>query len=261
MQFAKEEPKRMVSAVQIHEKPSLTDPVLIEGLPGIGFVANIVALHLIQELKAKLFAEIHLSSFQDVAITAGEGKARFPTNELYYYKGRNSQERDLIILYGNTQALTTVGQYELCGQVLDLAKEHGCHYVITLGGFRREEKVATPKLYCAASDPETLKEAQNLGAEIIEGQIFGVAGLLIGLCKLWNMRGFCLLGETPGFYPDASAAREVLNAICKVLHLSVDTSRLDMAVETTRDILGAFGMVSQPSGEKTKEEPRYRGYI
>jgi len=252
----------MVGVVQIHEKPVLNNPILIEGLPGIGFVANIAALHLIQELKAKLFAEIRLSSFQDIAVTAEEGKARFPTIEFYYHKGRGNEERDLIILYGNTQALTTVGQYELCGRVLDTAKEFGCCYVVTLGGFRRDEKVTTPKLYCAASDPETLKDALDLGAEIMEGQIFGIAGLLVGLSRLWNMKAFCLLAETLGMYPDASAAREVLNAICKMLHLKVDMSRLDVAAETTRDILSTFGMVAQPKEEKTtEEEPQHRWHI
>jgi hypothetical protein len=247
----------MVCAVQIYEKPVLNKPVLIEGLPGIGFVANIAALHLIQELKAKLFAEIRSSSFQDFAITAGDGKARFPTCELYYHKGKDTSERDLIILYGNTQALTTFGQYELCGYVLDMVRDLGCQYIITLGGFRREEKATTPpKLYCAASDPETLKEALNLGAEIIEGQIFGIAGLLIGLSKLWNMRGLCLLAETPGFYPDASAAREVLNAICKMLNLKLDTSRLEVAADNTREILESFGLIPQPA-EKAREEPRW----
>jgi uncharacterized protein (TIGR00162 family) len=250
----------MTCAVEVYEKPDLKSPILIEGLPGIGFVANIASLHLIQELKATLFAEIRSSSFQDFAMTAGDGKARFPTNELYYYRGRDGQERDLIILYGNTQALTTVGQYELCGRVLDIAKELGCNYIITLGGLRREEKTPQPKLYCAASDPETLKEALNLGAEIIEGQIFGIAGLLVGLCKLWNVNGFCLLAETPGFYPDASAARQVLNAVNKMLNLKVDMNRLDSAAETTREILESFGLVAQPIDEKRKEEP-YRWHI
>jgi len=252
----------MVSVVQVHEKPTLNNPVLIEGLPGIGFVANIAALHLIQELQAKLFAEIRLSSFQDIAITVEGGKARFPTNELYYHKGRNGEERDIIIWYGNTQALTTIGQYELCGRVLDIAKESGCRHVITLGGFRRDEKVTTPKLYCAASDTQTLKEAIDLGAEVMEGQIFGVAGLFVGLSPLWNMRGFCLLAETPGFYPDASAAREVLNAVSKMLHLKVDMSRLEAAAETTREILSTFGMVAPLKEEKkAEEEPRHRWHI
>ncbi|MFQ5999471.1 MAG: PAC2 family protein [Candidatus Bathyarchaeia archaeon] len=249
----------MVCVVQVYEKPVLTDPVLIEGLPGIGFVANISALHLIQELKAKLFAEIRSSYFQDVAVTAEEGKARFPINELYYHKGRDG-ERDLIILYGNTQALTTVGQYELCGRVLDVAEELGCRYIMTLGGLKREEKVESPKLYCAASDRETLQDALSLGAKIIGGQIFGVAGLLVGLGKLRGMRGFCLLAETLGLYPDATAAREVLNAVCKMLRLKVDLSRLDVAAEATRNILKSFGLASLPTEER-KEESGFRGLI
>ena len=249
----------MVCGVQVYEKPALTDPILIEGLPGIGFVANIAALHLIQELKAKLFAEIHSSFFQDLAITAENGKSHFPINELYYHKGRDG-ERDLIILYGNTQALTTVGQYELCGRILDVAEELGCGYIMTLGGLKREAKVEKPKLYCAASDRETLQDVLDLGAKIIGGRIFGVAGLLIGLSRLRGMRGFCLLAETPGLYPDAVAAREVLKAVCRMLHLKVDLSRLNTAVEATNNILKSFGIVS-PSIEERKREPKFRWLI
>ena len=247
----------MVCTVRVDEKPVLYDPVLIEGLPGIGFVANISAFHLIQELKAKSFAEIRSSSFQDFAVTAGKGKTRFPINELYYHKGRDGGERDLIILYGNTQALTTVGQYELCGRVLDIAEDVGCRYVVTLGGLRVERKVDTPKLYCAASDLETLNEALGLGAEVIGGQIFGVAGLLVGLGKLRGMSGFCLLGETPGFYPDAKAAREVLDVVCRLLGLRVDLGRLDVAAEATRDILRSFGVVGYSGEERKRRESRH----
>jgi len=249
----------MVCEVQMYEKPALTDPVLIEGLPGIGFVANISALHLIQDLKAKLFAEIRSSFFQDLAMTAEDGKTHFPINELYYHKGRDG-ERDLIILYGNTQALTTVGQYELCGRILDVAEQLGCRYIMTLGGLKREEKVEKPGLYCAASDRETLQDALNLGAKIIGGRIFGVAGLLVGLGRLRDMRGFCLLAETPGLYPDAVAAREALKAVCGMLHLEVNLSRLNRAAEAINNILKSFGVVS-PSIEERKQEPEFRWLI
>jgi len=249
----------LVCTVKIHEKPKLNNPVLIEGLPGIGFVANIATLHLIQELKAKLFAEIHSSAFQDFAITSEQGKTRTPINELYYYTGQNS-ERDLILFYGNTQALTTMGQYELCEQVLDVAEELGCKYIITLGGLRRDEKITTPKLYCAASDKEAVKDVLNLGAEILGGQIFGVAGLLVGLGKLRGFKGFCLLSETLGFYPDAQAAHLALKPICEMLHLNVNLSRLDVAAETTRKILEAFGLLESPL-ERRKEESEYHWFI
>ena len=250
----------MVCEVEIYEKPVLKDPVLIEGLPGIGFVANIATLHLIQELKAKLFGEIRSSAFQDFAVTAQKGEIRFPRNELYYYKGRN-EERDLIILWGNTQALTTFGQYELCGHVLDIAEEFGCRQIITLGGLKREEKVDTPRLFCAASDPETLHDALGLDAQIIEGHIFGVAGLLVGLGKLRGMKGFCLLAETLGSYLDVEATRAVLKAVCKMLHLKVDLSRLETAAETTRDILESFGVITDTTEKGVKEDTKYSGLV
>jgi hypothetical protein len=93
----------MVCSVEITEKPNLNDPILVEGLPGIGFIANIAALHLITELKAKKFSHIISSSFQDFALLTESGKASSPNNELYYVK-RSDGGRDLIIWYGNTQA-------------------------------------------------------------------------------------------------------------------------------------------------------------
>jgi uncharacterized protein (TIGR00162 family) len=250
----------MVCKVRVYEKPVLNNPVLIEGLPGIGFVANITALHLIQELKAKLFAEIQSSAFQDLAMSTGDGGTYFPTNQLYYYKGKD-EERDLIILYGNTQALTTVGQYELCGKILDISEELGCKYVLTVGGLKKEEKVEKPELYCTASDQETLQEALNLDAKVMKGHIFGVAGLLVGLCKLRNMKGLCLLAETAGLYPDAVATREVLKALRKILHLKTNLKNLSGATEETGKILKSFGIVSPSSIEKKNREADFRWFI
>ena len=248
----------MVCMVQVYEKPVLNDPVLIEGLPGIGFVANITALHLIKELKATLFGEIKSSSFQDLAMTTGNGRTYFPTNQFYYYKGKNG-ERDLIILYGNTQALTTIGQYELCGKILDLSQELGCKYILTVGGLKKEEKIELPELYCTASDTETLQEALDLGVKIMKGHIFGVAGLLVGLCKLRNMKGLCLLAETSGFYPDAVATREILKVINTMLHLKVNLEKLSEAAEERGEILKSFGIVS--SVEKKDRKADFRWFI
>jgi uncharacterized protein (TIGR00162 family) len=250
----------MTCIIEIYEKPKLKNPVLIEGLPGIGFIANIAALHLISELKAKLFAEISSASFQDLAVTTETGGARSPISELYYYKGSNGG-RDLIIWYGNTQALTTFGQYELCGRVLDIAQELGCSFLITLGGYKQDEIKEIPTIYCAASDPETLKEALSLGTKVMVGQIFGVAGLLIGLGRLRGFRGFSLLVETQGMYPDANGARYALSALCKHLKLNVDFSRLEAAAEETKKILESFGIIRTVGEEKKKEEQQFRWFV
>jgi uncharacterized protein (TIGR00162 family) len=250
----------MVCTVEIFESPKLDNPVLIEGLPGIGFVANIAALYLIRELKAKKFSEVHSSAFQDLAITTPEGGARCPANELYYSKGMNAG-RDLIIWYGNTQALTTSGQYELCGKILDVVQDLGCHYVVTLGGFRQEEIKSVPQIYAAASDHATLNEALGLGAKVMVGQIFGIAGLTVGLARLKGINSFSLLVDTLGLYPDANATRYVLTALNKFLNMKVDLSKLDEAAEETKKILESFGLIRTVGTEKKKEEQQFRWFI
>jgi hypothetical protein len=250
----------MVVAIEIFEKPKLKDPVLIEGLPGIGFVANIATLHLIRELKATRFAEIHCAAFQDLAVTTETGGTRSPVNELYYCKNPDGG-RDLIIWHGNTQALTTFGQYELCGRVLDIAQELGCRLLVTLGGFRHEEVRTPPQLFCAATDRETLDGVLKLGVKVMVGQIFGIAGLLVGLGKVRGFKGFSLLVETLGTYPDVNGTRHALATLHNYLGLDIDLSRLEIAGEETKKTLESFGVIKPGGEEKKKEEQLFRWSI
>jgi uncharacterized protein len=250
----------MVCSIDVTEKPQLNNPILIEGLPGIGFVANIAALHLIKELKAKRFVQIFCSSFQDFAVTKGDGTALSPINELYYVK-REGGSRDLIIWYGNTQALTTVGQYELCGKVLELAKEYGCNFAISIGGFKKEEAQSVPGIYSTATDEETMQTALDLGTKVMVGHVFGIAGLTIGLAKIMNMKGFSLLVDTPGMNPDVNAARYALITLNKYLNLNVDFSRLEENGKEIENILESFGIIRTITEEKKKEEQQLRWFI
>ncbi len=250
----------MVCLVEMFEKPKLRNPVLIEGLPGIGFVANIATLHLIHELRAERFAEIHSSAFQDLAVTTEEGRTLSPLNELYFSRGKDG-ERDFVIWYGNTQALTTGGQYELCGRVLDIAEELECKYVITLGGFRQEEVKSPPQIYCAASDQETLQQVLALGPKIMVGQVFGIAGIMVGLARLRGVKSFSLLVDTLGTFPDAEATRAVLAVLNRFLGMNVDLSKLDLAAAETKKILESFGLIKNVGEEKKREEQQFRWFI
>ncbi len=250
----------MVCSIDVSEKPSLNDPILIEGLPGIGFVANIAALHLIKQFKAKRFVQIFSSSFQDFAVTAGDGSARSPTNELYYIK-RTDGGRDLIIWYGNTQALTTVGQYELVGKVLDIAAEFGCRFVISIGGFKKDEAQAVPGIYSTATDLETMQQALDLGTKVMVGHVFGIAGLSVGLARIRDMKGFSLLVDTPGMNPDVNAARYALITLGKYLNLSVDLAGLEASGDEIKTMLESFGIIRSITEEKKKEEQQLRWFI
>ncbi|MEM1550954.1 MAG: PAC2 family protein [Candidatus Bathyarchaeia archaeon] len=245
---------RRLSIVKVYERPYLNDPILIEGLPGIGLVANIAVAFLIKKLGAKIFCEIRSPYFHDMAITNGGGSILYPSNQLYYYKG-GPEEKDLVLLYGNTQALTSRGQYELCGRILDIVESLGCKFVITLGGYRPGRTVTRPKIYFAASDSDMAEIARRLGAEPLEVNIFGVAGILVGLCRLRGMRGLCLLAETPGTYPDREAASEILKALSIILRLKIDPDEIG----DPKDLISVlppfdFGALAKKREEKARPE-------
>jgi len=220
----------MTCLIRMLEKPRLKKPVLVEGLPGMGFVANIAAAHMMRELGARKFALITSSSFQDFAMTMEGGMVRSPVNELYYCP------EGLVILYGNTQADGRRGQYELCWEVLNLVKKMGCELVLTMGGYRRDYVAGRPRVYCAATDVGLLEKARGLCDGVVVGNIYGAAGLLLGLGKVLGMGGVCFLAETMGLYPDARAALEVLKVVSEFLELDIDLSRLEEAAFITEEI-------------------------
>jgi len=142
-----------------------------------------------------------------------------------------------------------------------LVQELGCRCVISIGGFKKDQVQAVPGLYSAATDQETLKEALDLGTKIMVGHVFGIAGLLIGLAKLRNVKGFALLVDTLGMYPDANATRYVLATLGKYLNLNVELAKLDASAEETKRILDSFGLIRNLAEEKKKEEQQMRWFI
>jgi proteasome assembly chaperone (PAC2) family protein len=174
-------------------------------------------------------------------------------SELYYARNK-AAGRDLILWHGNTQALTTFGQYELCGRVLSVSQDLGCRYLISLGGFKIEEAKPVPQIFCAATDTDTLNEALGLGTKIMVGQIFGVAGIVVGLAKLKDFKGFSLLVETRGTYPDTVAAGAVLGSLSKFLNLDLNMAALEGAAEETKRTLESFGLIKSYTQEKEKKE-------
>ena len=71
----------------------------------------------------------------------------------------------------------------------------------------------------------------------MKGHIFGVAGLLVGLCKFRNIKGLCLLAETSGLYPDGEATREIIININKMFNFNIELKNLNIAAEETGKIV------------------------
>ena len=93
------------------------------------------------------------------------------------------------------------------------------------------------------------------------GHIFGIAGLLLGLSKLRNIKGMALLADTVGMSPDSNATKHVILALEKLLSINVDKSNLEDTAKEIRHNLEPFGLIRDLAEEKKKEEQQLRWFI
>ena len=207
-------------------KLKLRNPVLIEGLPGIGLVGKIAADHLIAELKGEKVAELYSPHFPHQVLMQKNGVMRMIKNKIYLVRGK---KRDLLVLVGDVQAVTSEAQYEVTGKILDYMQKKGVKLTITLGGYGMGKVQASPRVFGIASHKRMVEEYKKYGIVFGEsrGSIIGAAGLLLGLGKIRGMEGVCLMGETHGGFVDPKSAQAVLDVLCKILEIKVDVKKLD----------------------------------
>ena len=226
----------METKITVLEKPKLNNPILIEGLPGIGNVGRVAAGYLIDQTKAVKFAELHSSHFLPFVLVHDNSEVALLKNEFYYLKGKKN--RDIIILIGDAQSLDQVGHYEIAEKVLDFVEGFGCKEIYTLGGLGTGQlETQQQKVFGAVSSQKLRKKLEGYGIDFNVaskvGTIVGASGLLIGLGKLRGMDGVCLMGETAGFpiVTDPKSAESVLKVLMKILGMNLDLKALDQRVK------------------------------
>lgn len=227
----------MVTTVTEMKKPKLKRPIFVEGLPGVGNVGRIAGDHLIKELKATKFAEIHSSHFMPFVLLKQDATVHVLNNELYYWKAKKKGQRDLIILIGDSQSVDPEGHYEIVNTILDLLKRYKVKEMFTLAGLSVGEKKENPNVIGAVNDKSLIKKYGKYGIDFKSGEnigtIVGASGLLIGLGKKRGIDGVCLLGETSGMplLPDPKAAESVLKVLSKILKVNINVTKIEEKVE------------------------------
>jgi hypothetical protein len=208
----------------------LNNAILLEGLPGVGNVGKLAAMHLIEELNAKKCTEIYSSNFPPQVLIDDGGIVKLVNNELYYHKGKG-KSNDLLFLVGEYQGMDSAGQYELCSQLITLVKKMGVTSIYTLGGYGLGKLVPEPRVLGAATSEEIVKLFKTADIEFIDGEpgagIVGASGLLLGLGKLQGIEGGCLMGETSGYMVDPKSASVVLKSLQKLLNIKIDLRELE----------------------------------
>jgi uncharacterized protein (TIGR00162 family) len=245
------------------QKPDFKDPILIEGLPGVGNVGKLAAEHLIDELHAEKFADLYSKHFPPQVLVGNDGVVRLVNNELHYVKLSNKNSHDLIILIGDYQGMTPEGQYELASKMLEVAKDFGVKRIFTLGGYGIGKVVKSPRVLGATSGKELVTEMKNYGIVFTKGEpgsgIVGASGLLLGLGKLMGIDSVCLMGETSGYFADPKAAQAVLEVLIRILHVEIDFKQLELRAEEIDYMTSKLKDLEDSMKDSQKEDLNYFG--
>lgn len=241
-----------------------SNPVLIEGLPGLGLVGKIALRYMIRQLKPKKIAYLYSPHFPYFVLVNKKGNVRLLRGAFYYYKNPNGN--DLILFTGDSQSQTIEGQYEIADQILAFSEKNGIKTIATIGGYRMEPK-EKPKVFIAATSHGILEKAVQAGATLSTSgsPIVGTAGLILGLAKFKKIDALCLLGETRGYLPDPLAAKSVLEVLKSTFNFELDLAGLDDEIARAETMVTKLQQIEEKraiQAEQTrKEEDKKTTYI
>ena len=246
-------------------KVELKNPILIEGLPGLGLVGKIATRYLIKKLDAKKLAYLYSPHFPYFVLVNKKGSVRLLRGTFYFLRNQ-TEGNDLILFTGDSQAQTIEGQYEISDCILDFARQHNVKMIVTVGGYRMEVK-DKPKVIAAATSEELLNEALQARAVLssMGNPIVGTAGLILGLSRFKKIDALCLLGETRGYLPDPKAAKSVLEVLKTMLSLNIDLAGLNEEIEKADKMITRLQKIEEKRAlqaeEIRKEEDKRITYI
>ncbi|EMA64075.1 proteasome assembly chaperone family protein [Halorubrum distributum] len=219
--------------------PELTDPVLIEGLPGVGHVGKLAAEHLLEEFDGELVRRVYATEFPPQVSVDDGGVADLTCAEFHAVE---TDGADLLVLTGDHQAGSNAGHYKLTSTFLDVAEEFGAQRAFALGGVPTGELVDEYTVLGAVSDASLVDDLEDAGVEFRAdepaGGIVGVSGLVLGLGGRRGFEAACLMGETSGYLVDPKSARAVLETLEAVLDMSVDYESLEDRAEEMEEVVG-----------------------
>jgi uncharacterized protein (TIGR00162 family) len=241
------------------------NPILIEGLPGLGLVGKIVIRYLIKQFKAQKFAYLYSPHFPYFVLVNKKGNVRL-LRGAFYFVNNPAGPNDLMLFTGDSQSQTIEGQYEIAQTMLAFAKKNNVGTIVTIGGYRMETE-GKPKVVVAGTNQHILNRALAAGAIISSNgsPIVGTAGLILGLARFKKIDAICLLGETRGYLPDPQAARSVIEVIKNMFNLNIDFAGINEEISKAEKMVVRLQKIEEKrvmqAEETRKEEDKKTTYI
>ena len=240
--------------------PDLDEPVLVEGLPGVGHVGKLAVEHLLEEIESELVERVHSTHFPP-QVRVDDGRTELAGAE--FYAIQSEEGRDLLVLTGDHQAQDSEGHYGLTETFLDVADDYGVERVFAIGGVPTGELIEEYSVLGAGTTDEVVDDLTDVGVEFREdepaGGIVGVSGLILGLGERRGFEAACLMGETSGYLVDPKSAQAVLEVLQEVVDFDVDYASLEERADEMEEVVRKIQEMDQGTPTPSDEDLRYIG--
>jgi uncharacterized protein len=238
--------------VVLEREPTIKNPVLIEGFPGIGLVGNIASQYIVHELNMTYIGAMNSKFFPPLAVLLG-GVVNMPVR-IY-----EEAKKGVVVLTADIP-IHPLASYDIGKEIVSWAesiniKEMVCLAGITVMGDQH-------RVFGAVSQKDMLEKIKDR-TEIFElGTITGITGSIMNECRIRNLPALCLLGETTSAEPDPRAAIASIETLNKIYDLGVSTKKLEEQAEQIEQQMSQLAQQMKaatpaPEDQMPREFPMY----
>lgn len=243
--------------IDVVSEREFDDPVLVEGLPGVGLVGKIVADHLVETLDMELYATVHCDGLPAAAAyAAGERDVTTPVR-LYA-----DADADLLVLQSDVPVSPDAAE-EFAGCIEGWFREESVT-PLYIAGLRREgDGEGFPMLAgLSVAGAGTLLDGLDVALPDSAGLVSGPTGALLAHAMETDLPAVGLIVEVDPQFPDPVAARVVLeSAVEPITGVDVNVERLDEQAERIQRAKEQLAShLQQQSEENISQAQRLRMY-
>lgn len=235
----------------LEEEIENENPILIEGFPGVGLIANIVTQHIVEEKEYKRIGTIDWEDFPPIAMIY-DGVVNLPV--------RIYNKKQFLVITSDIPIPINYSN-KFAKRIVEWAEQLGVKKIISIGGIStiNEDK---QRVFSAAYNEEEINKLEEDTTIFSAGNISGVTGSILTQSKLKNLPAITLLGETQRNAPDPRAAASIIKVLNKKFNTEVETDKLYEQAEKIEDEMKKLAeRMKKIRGENLEEtalSPMYR---
>ncbi|MXR40938.1 proteasome assembly chaperone family protein [Halobaculum sp. WSA2] len=245
--------------IDVVSEREFDDPVLVEGLPGVGLVGKIVADHLVGTLDMELYATVHCDGLPAAAAYAADERGVTTPVRLYA-----DADADLLVLQSDVPVSPDAAE-EFAGCIEGWFREESVTplYIAGLRADRDDDDAeASPTLRgVAVGGADGILDGLDVPEPESAGLVTGPTGALLAHALETDLPAVGLVVDSDPQFPDPVAARVVLESVVEPLTgVDVDAETLKTHADRIRRAKQQLAAQMQGGEENISQAQQLRMY-